>query len=167
MGEVFGKKRDDNDDPWSSSKGPKPGVKYRGGTPPAPPQWNYAREDVRAFDRYERKVRMWERQVQAYMPKREAAMSLYVSLRGEAEEELEFMSVEEIDNEQGVENILSALRRPLQTRAVYLKRRYLHEYEYIGRHGSESIRAFCNRYQRAEKSLAPGHRDQRDRHVRW
>ena len=63
------------------------------------------------------------------------------------------MSVEEIDNEQGVENIQSALRRPLQTRAVYLKRRYLHEYEYIGRHGSESIRAFCNRYQRAEKSL--------------
>ncbi|CAE7200822.1 GIP [Symbiodinium microadriaticum] len=153
MGEALGNRRDGSDGLWSASKGPKPGVKYRGGTPPAPPQWTYAREDVRAFDRYERKVRMWERQVQAFMPKREAAMALYVSLRGEAEEELEFMAFDEIDCEHGLENILAALRRPLQTREVYLKRRYLHEYEYIGRQANESIRSFCNRYQRTEKSL--------------
>ena len=96
---------------------------------------------------------MWERQVQAFMPKREAAMALYVSLKGEAEEELEFMAFDEIDCECGLENILAALRRPLQTREVYLKRRYLHEYEYIGRQANESIRSFCNRYQRTEKSL--------------
>ena len=83
-------------------------------------------------------------------------MSLYVSFTGEAEEELAFMGFNEIDHEQGIENILAALRRPLQTRAVYLKRRYLHEYEYIGRQVNEKIMAFCNRYQRAEKSLLAG-----------
>ncbi|CAE6914982.1 pnp [Symbiodinium natans] len=132
---------------------PKPGVKYRGGAPPQPPTWNYAREDVRAYDRYERKVRVWERQVSSFMPKNEAAMMLYVSLRGEAEEELEFMDMGEIDSPSGIENILQSLRRPLQTRAIYLKRKFLHDYEYLGRNNNESIRSFCNRYHRTEKSL--------------
>eukprot|EP00439_Symbiodinium_sp_Y106_P057908 s106_g8.t1 len=145
-------RKDDNDD-WSASKGPKPGVRYRGGTAPSPPAWNYAKEDIRAYDRFERKVRVWERQVKSFMPPREAAMALYVSLRGEAEEELEYMDVSQIDTDNGVENILGALRRPLQTRAIYLKRKFLHDYEYLGRHNNETVRAFCNRYQRTEKSL--------------
>ena len=153
MGELFSKKDRDSENDWSLSKGPKPGVRYRGGTPPQPPTWSYAREDVRAYDRYERKVRVWERQIGAFMPKNEAAMMLYVSLRGEAEEELEFMDMNEIDSPSGIENILLALKRPLQTRAVYLKRKYLHDYEYLGRNNNESIRSFCNRYHRVEKSL--------------
>ena len=153
MGEIFSKKDRGSDGEWSFSKGPKPGVKYRGGAPPQPPTWNYAREDVRAYDRYERKVRVWERQVSSFMPKNEAAMMLYVSLRGEAEEELEFMDMGEIDSPSGIENILQSLRRPLQTRAIYLKRKFLHDYEYLGRNNNESIRSFCNRYHRTEKSL--------------
>ena len=96
---------------------------------------------------------MWERQVSSFMPKNEAAMMLYVSLKGEAEEELEFMDMGEIDSLNGIENILLALKTPLQTRAVYLKRKYLHDYEYLGRNNNESIRSFCNRYHRVEKSL--------------
>lgn len=34
---------------WSSLVGPKAGVKWRGGAPPAPPQWKYDKKDVRAF----------------------------------------------------------------------------------------------------------------------
>ena len=41
-------------DAWDSRKGPSPGVKYRGGAPPRPPVWHYSREDIRAFDRWER-----------------------------------------------------------------------------------------------------------------
>ena len=74
---------------WNSRKGPMPGIKYRGGAPPAPPPWSYNRDDLRAYDKWERKVRVWELQVSSYLPKNEAAMMLYVSLRGEAEEELE------------------------------------------------------------------------------
>ncbi|OLP97211.1 hypothetical protein AK812_SmicGene20463 [Symbiodinium microadriaticum] len=80
-------------------------------------------------------------------------MALYVSLRGEAEEELEYMEVSQIDCDSVVDNILASLRRPLQTRAIYMKRKFLHDYEYLGRHNNETIRAFCNRYRRTEKSL--------------
>ncbi|CAE7509174.1 RE1 [Symbiodinium sp. CCMP2456] len=152
IGRAVGKNKDEEGD-WSASKWPKPGVRYRGGTAPSPPVWNYAKEDIRAYDRFERKVRVWERQVKSFMPPREAAMALYVSLRGEAEEELEYMDVSQIDTDNGVENILGALRRPLQTRAIYLKRKFLHDYEYLGRRNTETVRAFCNRYQRTEKSL--------------
>ena len=36
---------------WTIQQGPAPGVKYRGGTPPSPPPWNYGREDLRAFQK--------------------------------------------------------------------------------------------------------------------
>ena len=36
--------------PWSIRKGPAPGLKYRGGTPPAPPQWTYNKGDLQAFN---------------------------------------------------------------------------------------------------------------------
>ena len=48
---VHGKWRDDmlkkltentEPKPWNISKGPAPGVKYRGGTPPLPPPWAYS-----------------------------------------------------------------------------------------------------------------------------
>ena len=39
------------------------------------------------------------------------------------------------------------------TRSVYLKRKYLHEYEYVQRQANEPIRSFCNRYGRIERSL--------------
>ena len=39
------------------------------------------------------------------------------------------------------------------TRSIYLKRKYLHEYEYVQRANEETIRSFCNRYSRIERSL--------------
>ncbi|CAL1138518.1 unnamed protein product [Cladocopium goreaui] len=141
------------DDDWNLKKGPSPGVKYRGGTPPAPPSWSYAKDDLRAFQKWERKVEIWKIQVATYLPPNEAAMLLYCSLKGEAEEELEWCDVKMINNDNGVQYIIDSLRQPLMTRAVYLKRRYLHEFEYIQRGANETIRAFCNRYNRVERSL--------------
>ena len=58
---------------WTSRMGPERGVRWRGGTAPLPPKWSYDKEDLRAFAKYERKVRLWEIQVEPFMSKREAA----------------------------------------------------------------------------------------------
>ena len=80
-------------------------------------------------------------------------MLLYVSLKGEAEEELEWCDIKKINADDGVQYIVNTLRQPLMTRSVYLKRKYLHEYEYVQRQSNEPIRSFCNRYGRIERSL--------------
>ncbi|CAK9030852.1 Pentatricopeptide repeat-containing protein [Durusdinium trenchii] len=49
---------------WDSRRGPAPGMKWKGGTPPNPPRWNYAASDIRAFSKWERRVRVWQLQVQ-------------------------------------------------------------------------------------------------------
>ena len=115
---------------WTIQQGPSPGVKYRGGTPPL---WNYGRDDLRAFQKWTRKIEVWRIQIAAYLPPKEAAMLLYVSLKGEAEEELEWRDVSLINNEKGIDYIIDTLKQPLMTKAIYLKRRYLHEYEYVQR----------------------------------
>ena len=145
----MGKKEGD----WTIQKGPSPGVKYRGGTPPSPPVWNYARDDLRAFQKWQRKVEIWQLQVSSYLPPNEAAMLLYVSLPGEAEEELEWCELSKINQSNGVQYIVDTLKQPLMTRSIYLKRKYLHEYEYVQRSNGETIRSFCNRYSRIERSL--------------
>ena len=145
--------KDSKDKDWSIMKGPQPGIKYRGGAAPQPPAWRYAKDDLRAFQKWERKVGIWQIQVSSYLPPNEAAMALYCSLRGEAEEELEWCDVTKINQADGIKYIIDTLRQPLMTKTVYLKRRYLHEYEYVQRAGSESARAFCNRYLRTERSL--------------
>ena len=140
-------------DSWISAKGPQPGVKFRGGAAPAPPSWSYAPNDIRAYERYERKVRMWQLQARHHMTDKEVGIALFNSLRGEAELELEFTPMEEIYCKEGVDNILAQLKQSFQQRTVYVKRQYLHEYEVVGRWPGESMRSFTNRYKRIEKSL--------------
>ena len=94
LNDAVGKKKDSD---WTIQKGPSPGIKYRGGTPPSPPVWNYAKDDLRAFQKWQRKVEIWQLQVSSYVPPNEAAMLLYVSLRGEAEEELEWCELSKIN----------------------------------------------------------------------
>ena len=138
---------------WDLKKGPAPGVKYRGGMPPQPPTWSYAKDDLRAYQKWERRIRIWQEHVSAYLPPNEASMLLYCSLRGECEEELEWAPLEKINSNDGVDYILETLKKPLMTRTIYLKRRFLHEFEQVARTNGESIRAFCNRYGRVERSL--------------
>ena len=141
------------DDDWNPKKGPSPGVKYRSGQPPAPPQWSYAKDDPRAFSKWMRKLEIWKLQVANYLPNEEAAMLLYTSLRGEAEEELEWVDLKKVNHPNGIDFIVETLKK-LQTREIYLKRRYLFEFEAIQRQPNESIRAFANRYHRCERTLA-------------
>ena len=142
------------DSEWTVQKGPAPGIKYRSGQPPLPPSWSYGKDDPRAFSKWERKMQVWRIQIASYLPPSEAAMLLYTSLRGEAEEELEWVDLSKVNSPGGIDFIIEALRKPLQTREVYLKRRYLFEYEGIQRQNGETIRSFCNRYHRCERTLA-------------
>lgn len=89
-----------------------------------------------------------------YLPNEEAAMLLYTSLCGEAEEELEWVDLRKVNHPNGIDFIVETLKKPLQTREIYLKRRYLFEFEAIQRQPNESIRAFTNRYHRCERTLA-------------
>ena len=133
--------------------GPSRGVKFRGGAAPTPPAWSYDVKDIRAHEKYEKKVRLWQMHARHFMTDKEIGLSLYNSLRGEAEQELEFLEAEAIYDRQGVDTILQHLRASFQQKSVYIKRQYLFEYETLGGLPAESLRSYCNRYRRTEASL--------------
>ena len=139
--------------PWSIKRGPEPGLKYRGGSPPDPPPWAYHRSDIQAFQRWEKKLTVWRRQISSYVPPNEAAMRLFVSLQGEAEQELEWCDIDKVDHEDGISYIVETLRAPLMVKGIYLKRKYLDDFERLNRRNGESIKSFTNRYHRTERSL--------------
>ena len=138
---------------WNSRMGPERGVKWRGGAPPAPPKWAYDKEDLRAFSKYERKVRLWEIQVEAYTCQRWRPLFSFTPLSGEPEQELEHAPLEKINSRQGINYILEQLRGPMSQRLVYQKRRFLSDFEGINRYPSEHLRALTNRYRRTERNL--------------
>ncbi|CAE8672696.1 unnamed protein product, partial [Polarella glacialis] len=138
---------------WTSKMGPQKGVRFRGGQPPPPPAWNYDKSDIRAFYKWERKMQLWRKRVRAYLPDNEAALFLYESLQGEAEDELKHVDLDRIDKKDGINYIIETLRAPLEEKIIYLKRQYLNIYERITRSNNESLRAYSNRYRRTERSL--------------
>ncbi|CAE7225383.1 unnamed protein product [Symbiodinium microadriaticum] len=138
---------------WKSKMGPEKGVRWRGGTPPQPPTWRYDHQDPRAYSKYAKKVSLWRIQVSAYMTPREAALLLYTSLTGEAETELEHAPIESINTDTGIDFILETLRTPMEQKLVFQKRKFLNEYENIQRQPNEALRAYSNRYRRAERNL--------------
>lgn len=105
----------ENQDEWASLSGPKPGLKWRGGSAPSPPQWKYDREDVRAWSKYQKKVELlWQLQCSAFMSKKEMSLALYTSLQGDLEQELEHMPVNQIYSDEGVNTIAQVCRRKLK-----------------------------------------------------
>ena len=138
---------------WNSQKGPERGVRYRSGAPPPPPAWKYAKDDLRSFPKWQRKLEIWKRQITSFMSRKDAALLLYSSLTGEAEEELEHCDLDKLASSEGIEYIEQTLKSGLATRLVYQKRKLMSDYESIVRQPSESVRAFANRYRRAEQAL--------------
>ena len=94
---------------WDSRMGPAKNIRFRSGQAPLPPQWRYSREDVRAFPKWLRKVDLWKLQITSFMPRNEAAMMLYTSLQGEAEEEAEYLDLEKVNSSNGIDYIIEAL----------------------------------------------------------
>ena len=149
-----GKKSDTaSNSSWTSRRGPEPGVRWRGGTPPQPPAWKYSNTDLRAFSRWERKIRVWQMQIKNYMTAADSALMLYTNLSGEAELEVEHLQLERINSNGGVDYILETLRGPLQQKELFQKRKLLADFENVSRSQHESIRQFINRYRRIEKDL--------------
>lgn len=138
---------------WNSRRGPEPGIKWRGGTPPSPPLWKYSSSDLRAFSRWEKKIRIWQLQVRNYVSSADAALMLFTSLTGEAEQEVEHIDLAKVNAKDGVDYLLDALRGPLQQKELFQKRKLLSDYEQVSRMSHESIRQYINRYRRIEKDL--------------
>ena len=111
-----------SDQTYDSRKGPAPGIKFRGGTPPAPPQWRGSSQDLRAFARSERRIEVWKLQIKAYMPDSDAALSLFTSLSGEAEAEIEHLDLKRVHHKDGIAYIMESLREPLQQKQLFQKR---------------------------------------------
>lgn len=150
---MSNEKSNSSQDSWNSRKGPEKGVRFRGGTPPNPPTWKYSRDDIRSVPKWQKKLAVWKKQIQAYMPLQDAALMLYTSLSGEPEEELEHIDLDRLHRSDGIDYIESLLRQGLETKLIYQKRKLMSEFETIVRQPSESMRAFVNRYRRAERSL--------------
>lgn len=142
-----------SDASWNSRRGPEKGVRWRGGTPPAPPAWKGSSSDLRAFARWERRIEIWKLQIRSYMSDSEAALMLFASLTGEPEQEVEHLDLAKVNCSSGISYIVDSLREPLQQRTLFQKRKLLADYEQVGRNNSESIRQYVNRYKRIERDL--------------
>ena len=157
LGEQQNRNKSDNsvrtEQSYDSRKGPAPGVKFRGGTPPAPPQWRGSSQDLRAFSRWERRIEVWMLQIKSYMTDSDAALSLFTSLSGEAEAEIEHLDLKKVHHKDGIAYIMESLREPLQQKQLFQKRKLLADYEAVSRHGSETMRQYVNRYKRIERDL--------------
>ena len=143
----------DDDSEWSAMSGPQRGVRWRGGAPPLPPTWRYDKDDLRAYTKFVKKVEIWKLQVAPYMSKKEMALSLYNSLQGEAEQELEHTPIEDLYVDDGVAKILEALKGPMEQKVVYQKRKFLSEFENLRRYAGESMRSYVNRFRRTQRCL--------------
>lgn len=100
-----------------------------------------------------KRVELWHHQVRNYVPKNEAGILLFNSLKGELEEELEDADIPNIYNENGVKFITDAVKKAVETRSVHVKRKLLADYEHIYRNPQEGMRSYINRYQRTERAL--------------
>ena len=146
-------KSNKSDASWNSRRGPEKGVRWRGGTPPAPPAWKGSSADLRAFARWERRIEIWKLQIRSYMTDSEAALMLFTSLTGEPEQEVEHLDLAKVNCNTGISYIVDSLREPLQQRTLFQKRKLLADYETVGRNNTESIRQYVNRYKRIERDL--------------
>ena len=146
-------KSNKSDASWNSRREPEKGVRWRGGTPPAPPAWKGSSADLRAFARWERRIDIWKLQIRSYMSEAEAALMLFTSLTGEPEQEVEHLDLARVNSSCGISYIVDSLREPLQQRTLFQKRKLLADYEQVGRNNTESIRQYVNRYKRIERDL--------------
>ena len=145
-------KKEDNTD-WNSRKGPEPGIRWRTGQHPQPPVWKYDQSDLRAYAKYEKKVRIWEIQMQPFATKSDQALLLYGSLTGDAEQELEHLPIEEVYQPNGIQVILDRLKTPFEQRNIFQKRKFLHEFESLRRYPNEVLRIYIHRFRRAIRNL--------------
>lgn len=124
-------KDNSNNADWNSPKGPQPGTKLKGGAAPSPPAWKYECDDIKAFDKFCKKVHIWKLQASAFISTKDMALSFYTSLQGELEQELEHLTVDEFYRDDGVDVLSRCLKQPLQHKLVYQKPRFLHEFEVL------------------------------------
>ena len=130
-----------------------PQQRFRGGPPPATPSFTPDSKDPQAFRKWERKVQVWKREIGKYMDLSQAGLRLYGALSGDAEEEAQYLVIDQIDDDNGIEYIVDAMRRNFAEKNHLRKSKLLTDHERIRRFAGESTRAYINRYKRVELAL--------------
>lgn len=78
-------------------------------------------------------------QMKSYATDEDTALA-FSQLSGEAELEVERLDLSQVHAKNGVQYVLDALRKPLQQKQLFQKRRLLNEFESVARNNGESIR---------------------------
>ena len=128
-------------------------MRYRSGRPPSPPPFEPAERDPAALRRYRRAVDRWWRLAKHWMPRSEGALLLYGALKGEATKELEFVSLDRLEQEDGIDHIFELLEAPFGERPIFRKGALFNAWERITRSPTESMRAWIARYERTARNL--------------
>ena len=58
-----------------------------------------------------------------------------------------------MDHEDGINYIVETLTAPLMVKGIYLRRKYLDDFERLNRRNGKSIKSFTNRLPPRERSL--------------
>ena len=130
-----------------------PQQRFRGGPPPTTPGFTPDSKDPQAFRKWERKVQVWKREISKYMEMSQAGLRLYVAFSRDAEEETRYLVIDQIDDGNGVDYIVEAMRRNFAEKNHPRKSKLLTDHERIRRYAGESTRAYINRYKRVELAL--------------
>lgn len=71
-------------------------MRRRGGRPPSSPRFPYDRRDLKSYTKWARKVEIWKRVVEEFMPSAVAALRLHAALDGAPLEDVEYLEIDRV-----------------------------------------------------------------------
>ena len=144
---------EDNEDPLFP-RGPAPGIKWRGGAPPAAPTFSGDRKaDPRCWEHWRDSVDAWKFRVKHYLPLPEAALLLRDSVTGEALKEIITEPPMTWATDDGIERLVDSMKAPFGEQEIFHTGDLLAAYERIRRGNGEKLHSYCTRYVRVERAL--------------
>ena len=133
---------------------PTTNPRFRGGMPPIPPEFEPDRDkDPQAFRRWVDRVRRWELRIVHYVPRGEAALILFDSLKGEAALVVQDVPLASYFTDEGIDVLIELLRPAFDERPLLFKAQVFEEFQEYTRLRGEDIRTAVNRYARVEGRL--------------
>ncbi|CAK0827160.1 unnamed protein product [Prorocentrum cordatum] len=138
---------DDADDDPLYPRGPAPGVRWRGGAPPAAPTFSGDRRaDPRCWEHWRDAVAAWKFRVKHNLPLAEAALQL---------RDAEIISDPPMTwaTQGGIERLVEVMRSPFGEEEIFHTGDLLAACERIKRSHGEKLHAYCTRYVRVERAL--------------
>ncbi|CAK0846122.1 unnamed protein product, partial [Prorocentrum cordatum] len=145
---------DDADDDPLYPRGPAPGVRWRGGAPPAAPTFSGGRRaGPCCWGHWRDAVAAWKFRVKRYLPLAEAALQLRDAVAGEALKETISDPPMTWATQDVIERLVEVMRSPCGEEGIFHAGDLLAACERIKRGHGEKLHAYCTRYVRVERAL--------------